>query len=279
MGAAVASQPSSPTVLYYRFPRLIIWVTLFIYFFTLSNQIVGVDEDRVNKPDRPIPSGKVSLGSAKCRAMVVLAMFLLVAAISPSLLPESICWVLTTGFLCLTSAGNHWLGKNNVGMTLGTWALLSASWKCISPHTPQAQEYILGIALWTGLSIQLQDLRDFDGDLAMGRKTMAIVYGDILARRIITYVLLPSAIGMLWFWNILAIAPISLTIMHIFLSYRVMHAAGGPRYDHKTFMVGHTFFERHTDTSITDMDLCLLFCYYASCLKGSLPRMVTILVV
>jgi 4-hydroxybenzoate polyprenyltransferase len=207
-------------------------------------------------------------------------MFLVVAMISPSLLPESICWVLTTGFLCLTSAGNHWLGKNNVGMTLGTWALLSASWKSISPHTPQAQEYILGIALWTGLSIQLQDLRDFDGDLAMGRKTMAIVYGDILARRIITYVLLPSAIGMLWFWNILAIAPISLTIMHIFLSYRVMHTAGGPRYDHKTFMVGHTFFERHhTDTSITDMDLCLLFCYYASCLKGSLPRMVTILVV
>ncbi|KAJ7463964.1 UbiA prenyltransferase family [Mycena latifolia] len=237
VGAAVASPPSPPTALFYRFPRLILWVTFFVYFFTLSNQIVGVDEDRVNKPDRPIPSGKVTLAGAKRRVIVVLGAFLVVSMVSPRLLPEWICWVLTTGFLCFTSAGNHWFGKNNVGMTLGTWALLSASWRSISPYTPRTQDDIVGIALWTGLSIQLQDLRDLGGDLATGRKTMAVVYGDILARRIIAYFILPAAIAVLWFWSILAVAPISLIVVHVFLGYRVVHAAGGPRYDHKTYMM------------------------------------------
>ncbi|KAJ8454853.1 hypothetical protein ONZ45_g19145 [Pleurotus djamor] len=41
------------------------WVSAFIYFFNLSNQITGIEEDRINKPDRPIVTGKVSIEGAK----------------------------------------------------------------------------------------------------------------------------------------------------------------------------------------------------------------------
>ncbi|KAJ7131500.1 hypothetical protein C8R43DRAFT_957000 [Mycena crocata] len=220
MGAAL--QPGAPSLisLTYRFPRLILWVTFFVYFFTLANQIVGVDEDRINKPDRTIPSGKVTVASAKGRAIVVLAAFLGTAMISPRVLPETVCWVLTTAFHCLTPAGNHWLGKNNVGMSLGT------------PTT--------GTALWLGQSIHIQDLRDIDGDRATGRKTMAVTYGDIITRRIIAFFLLPSALTILWFWDIFAVAPISLIVVHIALGFRVMHG-DSPRFDHKTYMVAILF--------------------------------------
>ncbi|KAJ7743493.1 UbiA prenyltransferase family [Mycena maculata] len=248
VGAAVTSQRPLPTALF-PFPRLLIWLTLFIYIFTLTNQIVGVDEDRLNKPDRPIPSGKVTLASARARAIVVLAAFLGIAMISPSVLPESIGWVLMTGFLCFTAAGNHWFGKNMIGMTAGTWALLSGAWKLIHPCTPQTRDHIVGTALWFGLSLNLQDLRDFAGDLATGRKTLPIVYGNLLARKIIAFFLIPSAMAVLWWWNILSIAPASLTIAHVVLGYRVMHSAGGPRYDHKTFMF-HTY----------------IFCFIIACL-------------
>jgi 4-hydroxybenzoate polyprenyltransferase len=34
-----------------------IYFVLFLYTFTLSNQVIGVEEDKINKPQRPIPAG------------------------------------------------------------------------------------------------------------------------------------------------------------------------------------------------------------------------------
>ncbi|KAF8120602.1 hypothetical protein K438DRAFT_1794455 [Mycena galopus ATCC 62051] len=39
--------------------RSLAYFLLYIYTFNLANQINGLDEDRVNKPDRPICSGRV----------------------------------------------------------------------------------------------------------------------------------------------------------------------------------------------------------------------------
>jgi len=45
-----------------RILRTLFGVALFIYQFDLSNQIHGVEEDRINKPNRPIPSNVISGG-------------------------------------------------------------------------------------------------------------------------------------------------------------------------------------------------------------------------
>ena len=47
-----------------------IYFWLFIYAFCLDNQIEGIDEDRLNKPDRVIPSGRLTL-AAGTAALVV----------------------------------------------------------------------------------------------------------------------------------------------------------------------------------------------------------------
>jgi 4-hydroxybenzoate polyprenyltransferase len=85
--------------------------------------------------------------------------------------------------------------------------------------------------------VNIQDLRDVEGDRVVGRKTLPIVYGDIVARRIIAGST-ALAVGILWWGGILAIAPVSLVLVHAFLAYRVVRAVSGPRYDHKTYMVG-----------------------------------------
>ncbi|THH05223.1 hypothetical protein EW146_g9959 [Bondarzewia mesenterica] len=209
--------PSIPSIITHYF-FLVSWLTPYIHFFNW-----------------PIPSGKVTVSGAKQRWAFAFSTFMGIALYTPSLLPETICWVLTVAFLCLTSAGSHWFGKNCVAMTTGTWALLSASWKAIAPATPKSDIYVYAIALWVGLIMHVQDLRDIQGDAAIGRKTMPLVFGDRGSRLIITFLLLPAAYWVLWMGDIVRLAPYTLAAVHIILAYRILQA-GGSRYDHKTYM-------------------------------------------
>ncbi|KAF9260426.1 hypothetical protein L218DRAFT_989569 [Marasmius fiardii PR-910] len=219
-----------------RYLFLTLWLTLYVYFFNLSNQITGIEEDRINKPGRPIPSGKVTITGAKLRWALALAAFLLAAAYEPALQPETFCWVLITAMLCKAPFGNHWFFKNCVAMSTGTWILLGASWKAIAPLTPRAECYILTLSLWSGLLTHIQDLRDIKGDAAIGRRTLPLALGNIRSRRIITYLIMPISLMALWMGGVLPIAPLSLVVFHVFLGYRIVHDYG-PQYDHKTYMI------------------------------------------
>ncbi|KAF9002955.1 hypothetical protein BDQ17DRAFT_1356352 [Cyathus striatus] len=147
---------------------LISWLIPHIYFFNLSNQITGVAEDKIDKPDRPIPQE-------------------------------------------------------------------NASWKSIAPHTAKSTAWIYTISVWVGITSQIQDLRDIEGDASIGRKTMPLVFGDWEARMIISFVFIPTSLYILHLGHILEIAPWTLIIPHIVIAYRVLYM-GGVRYDHKTYM-------------------------------------------
>jgi len=235
VGAVRRTQPSLKSMIS-KYILLLSWLTPYLYFFNLFGQIMSVEEDRINKPDRPIPSGKVTLNGAKWRCVTALVAFLLIPAFEPVLLPETLCWLSVVAFLCLTPAGNHWLGKNSVAMAVGAWSLLGASWKAIAPGVPKNSHDILAVCVWVGLLAHIQDLRDVEGDAAVGRKTMPIVFGDIATKRVIVLLLIPAALLALWVGDILSTAPFTLTIAHMFLAYRVMQI-GGPLYDHQTYMI------------------------------------------
>ncbi|KAF8992232.1 UbiA prenyltransferase family [Cyathus striatus] len=214
---------------------MIWWMSNFVYFFTLSNQIVGVVEDSVDKKDRPIPSGKVTLAGAKIRWIFVFSSFLLTAIHEPYMLPETLAWVFTTALLNITPVGKHWFVKNNIGMPLGTLSLLSASWKAIAPHTPRSQIWVYGVAAWIGFMMHIQDLRDIKGDTICGRKTMCIVLGDWETRLLTSFVFTPLSMYFLHLAHIVELAPWTLSTAHAFVAYRVLQARGS-HYDHKTYM-------------------------------------------
>lgn len=237
IGVTRSARPPLPSIIS-SYLLLISWLTPYVYILNLSNQIMGVDEDRINKPDRPIPSGKVTLEGARRRWVVTLSLFLGIAVFERTLLPETICWTFMVAFLSLTSAGNHWFGKNCVAMSMGTWALLSGSWNAIAPATLQSEHYIIAVSIWVGLTAHIQDLRDMKGDAVVGRKTLPLVFGDDGSRWIITFLFIPAAFWVLWMGDIVPLAPFTLTAIHLFLGYRIMHTRG-PRYDHKTYMVSH----------------------------------------
>ncbi|PPR01593.1 hypothetical protein CVT26_013333 [Gymnopilus dilepis] len=217
---------------------LIPWLTSYLYFFNLSNQIVGVEEDRINKPDRPIPSGNVTIRGARVRQAISFGVFLALGLARPRLLPETLVWMLTTAFLCHTKAGNHWAGKNSIAMPIGGWALLSGSWKAVALMKPNpiVHHQMVALCLWGGLLTHIQDLRDVEGDRVVGRKTLPIAFGEERSRRIIVFLLSPFAIVALWMGDVLQTAPLTVLGLHAFLGWRVLRGKDA-RYDHKTYMV------------------------------------------
>ena len=180
-------------------------------------------------------------------------------SVQTKLLPETIGWVLTVAFLCLTSVGSHWFGKNTVAMATGTWSLLNASWKVIVPLTPRSQRFVIAVSAWAGLLTQIQDLRDIKGDAAVGRKTTPLVFGERATRWIITLLLLPASFWVLWIGDIVPIAPKTLTAVHLFLGYRVLKARGS-RYDHKTYMVSPLYSASFSDQSKHEQIYTYVFC-------------------
>ncbi len=60
-------------------PGLIVWGTIYFWLycttFCISNQLAGEVEDRLNKPDRPLPSGLVSRRGAFVRWIIAMVLF------------------------------------------------------------------------------------------------------------------------------------------------------------------------------------------------------------
>ncbi|KAF4590497.1 UbiA prenyltransferase [Pleurotus pulmonarius] len=218
--------------------RFVPWVACFVYFFNLSNQIVGIEEDRINKPDRPLPSGKITVQGAKRRWALALAAFVCTALFNDNgrIIAETAMWIATTAFLCLTPYGGHWFGRNSVAMGTGTWALLGGIYKTVARPSAMEERFFLVVAIWLATAMQIQDLRDIDGDMAVGRKTLPIVAGDRRSRWLISLAFLPLSYVALWVGGIISMAPTTVSAAHVLLVYRTLRG-GEVKYDHKTYML------------------------------------------
>jgi len=143
----------------------------------VANQIDGVKEDKINKPDRPIASGRTSLGAAKLRWLILTTVYF---AYSSYLGVErwTILWILTT-------IAHNFLGFSNFGPTkdgcmgAGCIAQLMAAWTIGGAPSDMGWQWVKYITLYMSWPIPLQDLRDVPGDKAQGRKTTPILMGDL----------------------------------------------------------------------------------------------------
>lgn len=153
---------------------------LYLYSFVVANQIDGVDEDKINKPDRPIASGATSVRAAKLRWLILTSIYL---AYSYALGVEkpTMLWIATT-------IAHNFLGFANFGPTkdgcmgAGCIAQLTAAWAIGGSPTGMGWEWIKYITLYMSWPIPLQDLRDVPGDKAAGRLTTPILMGDTLCK-------------------------------------------------------------------------------------------------
>lgn len=214
---------------------MVIWISLYIYALNLFTQVQSPEEDVINKPDRPIPCGEISIAGALRRCFVVWALFLSMSAFHPRILPETVTHTLVVCFWS-TKAGVHWLGKNFVPVSAVFWAQLSAVRKLLAPHTTEGFRDIIAIAAWAGVAGNVQDFRDRLGDEKCRRYTLPIAFGDQTARYITAFFLIPLAYYFLWAFGLAKHAPLFLGLMHMLMAYRILRFRDA-RADHQTYTV------------------------------------------
>jgi 4-hydroxybenzoate polyprenyltransferase len=159
-------------------PVIIKGISYFLLYtltFCISNQIVGIHEDVINKPSRPLVSGQVCLFGAWWRWVGAMIAFFIVG-VWFGVAEWTILWQCTFVVYNFGHGARSFAFKN-LAMSLGVVAQLAAAWQLVTPITPLAWTWILTPALLMLIYISLQDLRDVHGDRQMHRATFPIVFG------------------------------------------------------------------------------------------------------
>ncbi|CAG8467377.1 4077_t:CDS:2, partial [Scutellospora calospora] len=137
----------------------------------------NVEEDRINKPFRPIPSGLITIKDAKHRLVVISIIFPIIAYMvgGLSLLFLSFMWQAWVIFNEVLKLGENAFYKNFFS-AFGTWIQLVGCYHIIIGTNLSMFKLInselnifkLGICFFVMTTAQVQDLRDQKGDKLVG---------------------------------------------------------------------------------------------------------------
>nr|GAT44370.1 integral membrane protein [Mycena chlorophos] len=186
---AVAMVLAGPTDLLSFFMGFL-WLELHLLAFEIKNQITGLDEDRLSKPDRPIAAGRISVASAQR-----LYIFVSLCAIAWSTYHGLI--VCTTVYMVAIVCYNefrmsrHWFCKSflgAIGYAVYCWGTTSIfdHGNALSPASVVAIACSFLLHVTTG---HAQDFRDLSGDAAIGRRTLPMLLPSAFARWSLTFLI------------------------------------------------------------------------------------------
>jgi 4-hydroxybenzoate polyprenyltransferase len=158
------------------------------------NQVHDLDLDRINKPDRPIPSGAVSPRAASVLAAALYALALVLAFLAtPGAVPE-VGWIVvfTTILTWAYSAppirarNSWWLGPLVIAVPRGL-LLKVAGWGTLAPVFSDREPWILGgVFFWYVIgAAPTKDFADMEGDRAGGSSSLPLRFGPAKAGRMI----------------------------------------------------------------------------------------------
>ncbi|KIY53726.1 hypothetical protein FISHEDRAFT_32764 [Fistulina hepatica ATCC 64428] len=184
------------------FATAFLWMELHLITFEIKNQIDGVEEDRLSKPNRPIVSGRITLENAY-RLYVVLGVFSVLMSVCYRL---TVCSLLYMALMLLYNEcglSRKWYFKSSIAAVAyfcyswGTTVVLAAG----RPMTSTAQIAFAVSGLIHVTSSHAQDFRDRDGDAAMGRRTLPLILPQWAARGSLLVVVAVWTFGLIWLWS------------------------------------------------------------------------------
>ena len=209
-----------------RMPLVFIWTWLNLLPFNISNQRqpTAIEEDRANKPWRPLPSGRLTPGQAT----------LLMQTFYPVALAVSLYIHGVRSCLALMALG-RWYNDYNGAENCGTRNFINAagylcfiygaievaldSKACLNQT---ACHWFLLIGLIIFSTIQIQDIPDQEGDHVRGRKTLPLVVGDMPARWSIAILLPTWSLLAPAFWHLDAVAYLLPLTLSVLISTRIL---------------------------------------------------------
>ena len=150
-------------------------------FSNALNQIYDLEVDRVNKPERPLPSGRITLFQAWTTTLVLLALALALAwAVNLQCFLLALSAALFTTVYSVPPLRTKARGAlANLTIALPRGVLLKvAGWSCVKP-VMAAEPWFIGMIFGLFLlgASSTKDFADMKGDRAGGCRTLPILYG------------------------------------------------------------------------------------------------------
>ena len=158
------------------------------------NDYLDIEIDRINRPDRPLPSGQVSLRAAKWFSLTLAVLSLLIAA---SINLPSFIIVLFANLLLyiysLKLKSTVLLGNLSVAFT----SAMSAVFGGVAAGNPKPTLWLFVIIFVAILGREvLKTMADYEGDLSESVRTISTVWGK-RAARIVFYILIIATLIMM----------------------------------------------------------------------------------
>jgi 4-hydroxybenzoate polyprenyltransferase len=161
--------------------KSLVYFTLYLGVHVTVNQILGVEEDKIDKPWRPLPSGLLSLRDASLFRDVLLISFPLLGWLWGVGL-----WALLWQTLVMMQAQTRLTERfgiaKNMYCGVGAVAQLAAAWQLAGPLVSGAWLWIAVVTVLVTVTAHTQDVRDVAGDRSSGRRTLPMVMGGRATR-------------------------------------------------------------------------------------------------
>lgn len=174
-----------------RTPLVVGWIWIHLLVENIENQRSdeSIIEDRLNKPWRPLPSGRLTSSQARtwvsCAVYMALTASTALSALKPSMVLLVHIW-LYNGSKWEGSSHAVWIRNafNAGGIMCFSWGALSAmiSHQPSAILLPRAYAWILINGAVVMTTVHAQDMPDVEGDLVRGRATLPLQYGESWAR-------------------------------------------------------------------------------------------------
>lgn len=173
----------------------------------LANQRLpsSIPEDAINKPWRPLPSGRLTPTHARRLLLVTIPVVLAAAAWLGALNEAAAIVILSWMYNDLAAADENWYIRNLMNaLAFVCFSSGATRVACDGAHSLNPTAYIwLAIIGCTIVStLQLQDLYDQEGDAVRGRSTAPLVLGDWVARWTVAIPVCIWAVVCPLFWRV-----------------------------------------------------------------------------
>ncbi|KAF2265763.1 hypothetical protein CC78DRAFT_552773 [Lojkania enalia] len=187
-GPTLTSNPSpslSQTIFRVPSALLIVWSNLLV--FDISNQRLpsAVEEDKVNKPHRPLPSGRITSEATRRLLLFgipfVLALGWYFSCWQETLLLNTAIWMYND----LGGCDEDWVLRNLL-IAVGYGLYSSAALRVLAGPdyaiSEKGFQWVVLVTLVMFVTQHICDIKDVEGDRLRGRKSAPIMLGDKLVR-------------------------------------------------------------------------------------------------
>ncbi|KAJ7039388.1 hypothetical protein C8F04DRAFT_306365 [Mycena alexandri] len=186
-------------------PHLVFWLWFHLLHFNTSNQTASL-EDETNKPDRPLPAGRITLHTAVLLRWTLMPMcWALSLAYSKEVMFSSMALsAFTAMYNELGGSGSHFVFRyalNGLGFAAfeaGT-ALVAKDDKTFLDSAGWLAIFLSGSIFAT--TIYAQDFRDVVGDSLIDRDTIPLRFGSI-SRTVLLCGVVAWSIGLSCIWKL-----------------------------------------------------------------------------